>query len=145
MIISRPIVDIRVIIPPHKKYYIAGMERDTNKMTNAMIRGCEVSNGSDSIKCEYDVSKAWWDPGGKRFIVLMKFYENKTEKRFPNLVAFDVTDHLIWEAELPNESGADCFTDAEVVSNELIAFSFTCYRCVIDMSDGRLLSTVFTK
>ncbi len=105
----------------------------------------KVSYGGVSIICAYSVSKAWWDASRKWFIVLMEFFEKKSAKRFHNLVAYDFDNNLIWEAELPTDSDADCYTDAEVEDDTLSAFSFSGYRCMIDVETGRILSSSFTK
>ena len=114
-------------------------------MTISRINGKSVTASGITINCPYNVSKAWFEPIGQFFIVLMEFSENKSEKRFHNLVAYDSQNRIKWVAELPAGSGADCYTDADVMSNQVSAFTFSGYRCFIAISNGKLVNCEFTK
>ncbi|HZS48920.1 MAG TPA: hypothetical protein VFC63_27860 [Blastocatellia bacterium] len=97
------------------------------------------------IVCPFRVTRAWWNEAHQQIIVLMEFYENKDVKRFSNLVAYTILNEVIWKAELPKGSGADCYTDADLINDTLSAFSFSGYRCLINIGDGTLISTSFAK
>jgi hypothetical protein len=117
-------------------------------MNVAAISGKTVSNHGVSIICEHDAAKAWLDSHRNQFVVLMSFFANKTKKRFANLVAYGFNNQVIWTAALPPGSGADCYTDAELLADrddEISAYSFSGYRCVIDLSNGRIRNCCFTK
>jgi hypothetical protein len=75
----------------------------------------------------------------------MAFHENKATKRFSNLVAYDTAGQMVWEAELPEGSSADSYTEADVRDDEISAFSFSGYRCMIDLRNGRIVRKLFAK
>jgi hypothetical protein len=64
--------------------------------------------------------------------------------QFPNLVAFDNNNMLVWTAELPTTETGDCYY--RIVSRHpLIANSIRSYRCTIDPATGCLQSKEFVK
>ena len=78
-------------------------------------------------------------------IVLMDPNENRAAARFQNLVAYDAQGTLLWKVSLPTTSGPDCFTEFDVSKDQLTAFSFSCYRCEVDLKDGSLITKAFVK
>jgi len=114
-------------------------------MIIAAVSEKKVSIDVLTITCGHKVTKAWWDQPSGMFIVLMDCYENLEEKRFRNLVAYDATNHLVWKAELPRGSGADCYVDAEIFDSKLFASSFSAYRCLIDVATGKVVECDLTK
>ena len=105
------------------------------------INGKEILINGNSIKFPFNIEKAWEYPVQAFIIVLMRFYENRDTKRFHNLIACDSGGGVIWEADLPPGTGADCYTDASLKGETVSAFSLSCYRCDIDVKTGRLVDT----
>jgi hypothetical protein len=64
-----------------------------------------------------------------------------------NLVCVDAKGKLVWEAELPPGTMADCFVDVleTMESGALRANTFSCYRVILDPRNGRIIASVFTK
>jgi hypothetical protein len=94
---------------------------------------------------DYDGQKvraAFPSQDGNRCIVLLD--PDATRKpRFENLFAVDRDGNVVWKANLPETH--DAFLDAQLDSEGLSVWSWSCYRLLLDPSDGRTISQVFTK
>ena len=114
-------------------------------MTSAKHEGRLVKADGLVIECPFTASKAWWDASRRRFIVLMDYYANRAAKRFANIEAYDGTGTCLWTAALPEGSGPDAYTEAEITSAGITAYSFSGNRCLIDSETGQLLRQQFVK
>jgi hypothetical protein len=101
--------------------------------------------GEIEVKAPYAVNKAWYDKDRKQVIVLMDYSANRHVQQFRNLLSYDLKNEENWKAELPTKSGADAYVDAEFISDNLSAFSFSCFRCRIDLSNGKVIEKLFSK
>jgi len=105
---------------------------------------CVLTSGL-SIIAPYKIEKAWYDDNENQIIVLMDYADQKVSQEFRNLVSYSIDNKINWEAELPTSFGVDAYVDASISGNHADAFSFSCFRCLIDLSDGKLLQKSFAK
>lgn len=62
---------------------------------------------------------------------------------FDNLLAMNSRGERAWVAEL-TESGTDSYV-AISSRDPLVAHSWSCFRCTLDVASGKILQKVFTK
>ena len=74
----------------------------------------------------------------------MDYPKNKFAR---NVEAFDSNGNLLWTIEALNiyEGTDDCYTEIISKGDSIHAFSFSCYDCVIDEANGKVISKKFTK
>ena len=60
-----------------------------------------------------------------------------------NLYAVNLEGETIWIAELP--FSPDCFLNIFIENDQLYAYSFSAYECLIDLETGKIKEKVFTK
>ena len=65
--------------------------------------------------------------------------------RFHNLVKVDINGFILWEAELPDFSGVDCYVDVKFQDDFLVAHSWAGFKVIIDIESGQIVSKKFTK
>lgn len=106
-----------------------------------------VKTNLNDISAPYQIKKAWLNENSQVLVILMDPNANTSRNRFLNLIAYNITDpkKIMWSAELPTNSGPDCYTDAEFTDMHLTAFSFSCFRCIIDWKTGKLVNKNFAK
>ncbi len=106
-----------------------------------------IKLGETIIKVPYCIFKAWYDESIGYVIVIMDPNANSTVSRFNNIIAYEINRHIktIWTAELPTSSGPDCYWDLEADDDNLSAFSYSCFRCKLDIKTGKIISKSFTK
>ncbi len=77
-------------------------------------------------------------------VVLYQYMSAPICEAFPNLEAFSLSGKKLWTAELPNTGGTATYVG---MNNDLplIAWSFSCWMCEIDINTGRILQKHFTK
>lgn len=119
----------------------------TNKIFKLSCAKKGIEIRGHSIELPYVVTSAWSREETNCLIVLMDPSENISSPRFHNLIAYDLQKPptLKYEAELPTMSGPDCYTQATVRQDVISAFSFSCFRCIIDMETGKIVKKTFTK
>jgi len=102
---------------------------------------------SCTITVPYNIVGAWISVSTNYIIVLMDPNANLSAVRFNNLIAYNLVNpaDISWQAELPTSSGPDCFTEVDVTDNMISAFSFSCFRCEIDICSGKIITKSFTK
>jgi hypothetical protein len=71
-------------------------------------------------------------------------HEMRKSPRERNLQCFCENGQLLWEAEFPEDDGADYYYSV-TPSTPLIASSFSSYRCEIDLNTGKVLRREFYK
>lgn len=98
-----------------------------------------------TLQLQYPVTKAWLQAQYSRIIVLMDYTAQRGMLQFRNLVAYSTKGDLLWEAELPTGTGAEAYVDAELDHQGLHAFSFSCFRCLIDPSNGKIIRKSFSR
>jgi len=106
-----------------------------------------VTAGNSIIKAPYKIIGAWLSEVLNYVIILMDPNANLSAARFNNLIVYDLNRPLDikYQVNLPTSSGPDCYTEARVDGDRLSAFSFSCYRCEIDIERGTIVSKSFTK
>lgn len=106
----------------------------------------EISNNV-TLTTPFDIKNVWSVDKVNYIIVLMDPNANLSVARFENIIAYDKDSpsDIKWSVELPTSSGPDCYTEAEVIEGTMSAFSFSCFRCVIDLETGRIISKSFSK
>jgi hypothetical protein len=77
-------------------------------------------------------------------IVILDWSDNKTY-RYENLFCYRPDGSLKWKAELPANTGPDCFVGVTLDGAELRANTSSCYALWLDPETGRTLRLVFTK
>jgi hypothetical protein len=65
-------------------------------------------------------------------------------RQFRNLEAFTFSGERVWTAEHPTSETADVYVEF-VSTSPLVVWDFACYRCGIDLSNGRLIESEFAK
>ena len=107
-----------------------------------------IVNAENSIiRVPYKIIDAWLLETLKYIIILMDPNVNLSTARFNNLIVYDLSkpSDVKYKIDLPTSSGPDCYTEANVDGDKLSAFSFSCYRCRIDIKTGTIVSKSFTK
>jgi hypothetical protein len=114
--------------------------------------GRVLTINGQSIQLDWPIRDAMED--GERVFVLLnpdsylldsdyrKARDLGTTAAIRNLIAFGRGGEKLWEAEMPEFE--DCYHMLHS-SDPLVATSFSCYRCQIDVSSGAILSRVFLK
>jgi outer membrane protein assembly factor BamB len=82
--------------------------------------------------------------GGIGHLVLFD-WSGKDDYRLNNLVGRDPDGKLMWTAELPENTGPDCFTGADIAGNAIRAHTWSCFALTLDPRTGKTLATCFTK
>jgi len=70
---------------------------------------------------------------------------NSAAHREQNLVLVNANGAIIWIAELPKNTGPDCFLSVKVENGAVVANTWSCYALTLDISSGKILEQVFTK
>jgi hypothetical protein len=76
--------------------------------------------------------------------VLFDWSSNK-EYRFENLVCLNGDGSLRWKAELPKNSGPDCFVGIALDNSQLRANTWSGFALWLDLLSRRVLKSAFTK
>jgi hypothetical protein len=79
-----------------------------------------------------------------RVIVIHDYMAYPLNKAAPNLVAYSLTDELLWVAENPGKGATDAYTNF-ISESPLIVGNFAGFNCTIETITGRLLHAEFTK
>lgn len=66
-------------------------------------------------------------------------------KAVRNIIRFSHLGEVLWEGELPQQSGADCFTTLQISDGDVIANTWSGNRVRLDLDDGHLIESAFTK
>ena len=69
---------------------------------------------------------------------------NQMYGRPRNLVRCQPNGDIVWQIGGP-DTVADVFTEIHWTEKALVAFSWSCYSCTIDVDTGQFLDKVFTK
>jgi outer membrane protein assembly factor BamB len=83
-------------------------------------------------------------PDGTGRLVVFDWSARK-EYRWRNLVCFDRNGDVAWTAELPEDTGSDCFVGVKVDGGTIWANTWSCYVLTLDPRTGETLSRAFTK
>jgi hypothetical protein len=81
-------------------------------------------------------------PGGSGRIVLYDWW-TEPKYRFQNLICLDGA--TIWKAELPENTGPDCFVSFTLDSSKVHANTWSGYRLSLDLKTGETLTCIFVK
>ena len=65
-------------------------------------------------------------------------------RQFQNLESFTPAGDKVWTAEPPNTGSTATYVGFNSI-DPLIAVSFSCWACKIDMNTGKIVSKEFTK
>jgi hypothetical protein len=65
--------------------------------------------------------------------------------RFQNLLRIAHDGSVQWRADLPGRENEDTYVSVQWVGTELMANTWSAYRVRIDVGDGRILESTFTK
>lgn len=83
-------------------------------------------------------------PDGTGRLVVFEWFPNN-QYRLRNLVCLDENGTVRWTAELPANTGPDCFTGVAVDGDTIQANTWSCYALTLDPRTGKTLSCIFTK
>jgi hypothetical protein len=81
---------------------------------------------------------------GSRVIVLFRPESSRGVGQFQNLVAYDDEGRKLWAAEIPTNLGMDAYYQL-LPGPELIADSYSSFRCTLDPETGVLVAKSFHK
>ena len=109
------------------------------------LNGTKVLLDGVVVNAPFLVQKAWYDDRRNQVIVLMEYTAQQSIQQFRNLVAYSLNNKQMWEAELPTTSGVEAYVDADIDNEELRAFSFSCFRCLINLDNGKIKKKTFAK
>ena len=106
-----------------------------------------VKADNSIIKAPYKIIGAWLSKALNYVIILMDPNANLSTARFNNLIVYDLNrpSDIKYQLDLPTSSGPDCYTEAKMYGDRILAFSFSCHRCEIDIETGAIVSKSFTK
>ena len=76
--------------------------------------------------------------------IIVLYHPDACKGKFRNLECFSLEGEKIWTAELPDPAFADAY--GGIISySPLKLYSFTSYRCQIDVKTGKIEQREFTK
>jgi hypothetical protein len=84
-------------------------------------------------------------PGSSDFIQLIPYDSFGAPKHFQNLSRCSASGETVWVAELPTRSDNDAYTNAEIQGEQVVAWSWSCYRVELNLHSGAIEKSVFTK
>lgn len=84
-------------------------------------------------------------PGSPDFIQLIPYHSLGRPKHFQNLSRCSTSGRIVWTAELPTRSENDAYVEAQIEGNQVIAWSWSCFRVKLNLESGVIEDTVFTK
>jgi len=70
--------------------------------------------------------------------------DNRNWGQFHNLYGININGKIIWKADLPSTK-PDCYWKIKLIGENLRAYSFSSYDCIIDPITGKILSSEFYK
>jgi hypothetical protein len=77
---------------------------------------------------------------------LFDWMDYPNNKAAQNVEAYDSNGNKLWVIEsLGGMSATDCYTNISSRDGNIHAFNFQCYDCIIDESNGKVLTSSFTK
>ncbi|HVJ16859.1 MAG TPA: hypothetical protein VM686_15570 [Polyangiaceae bacterium] len=100
-------------------------------------------DGKPAVEC-------WLVPGTTDVIVLLE-HEAGPRNAFgdvvtwPNLVRVARPGSIVWRAEPRQEPGQDRWIAVDFDGEALVASTWSCWRCTLDVETGRVLRSEFTK
>jgi hypothetical protein len=105
------------------------------------IKGSKVRFDDIELEGEYPIFDARLVGG-----MLLVLYRPESYRggQFRNLVAFDLSRHELWKAELPTSASMDSYYQL-ISEKPIIADSYCSYRCTIDGATGRIIKREFFK
>ena len=77
-------------------------------------------------------------------IILFNYKDFPNDRQADNLQAFTINGKLIWKAKHPTNQSNDVYTEI-IVEDNLKAYNCTGYSCKIDLNNGNIVESVFTK
>lgn len=77
-------------------------------------------------------------------VVVYDYMAGPRHSQFRNAEGFDIAGRKLWTAEHPTNETADAYVEIMEV-HPLVLWSFACFRCTIDPTNGKLLESLFTK
>ncbi len=81
---------------------------------------------------------------GDRILIIYDYMDYPRYKQAQNLMAYDLDGNVLWTAEHPTNTTADCYVNF-ISEDPLWVWNFACYECRIDINSGKLIDKVFTK
>ena len=63
---------------------------------------------------------------------------------FENVVGLSLDGHTRWEAQLPSSTTGDRYVEL-AVGDQIVAYSWSGFRCVLDADSGRIVSAEFLR
>ena len=118
-------------------YEVAGKELIVKHGKDAMVVWKGKPEG-------YAVNTVLPIPGEDNCIVLCEYVDD-SPVQFHNL--FRLTPHgdIVWSAELPGVMGSDAYVHVEITNNGLEANTWSGMRVRIDLRNGKVLESSYTK
>jgi hypothetical protein len=90
-----------------------------------------------------DIREVHTSPDGEDIVLLFE-PAPPGYKTVGNLARVTSAGEVVWWAEL-TDTGGDTYVAVETGEGKIVANSWDCYRCEIDLQTGRILSKTFTK
>lgn len=92
---------------------------------------------------DLDIREVHVSPDGKDLVLLFD-PGPPGYKTVGNLARVTLAGEVLWWAEL-TDTGRDAYIAVRVDGDKIVATSWECYKCEIDMRSGRILSKAFAK
>ncbi len=90
------------------------------------------------------IAKRFVIPGSTDEVELASYKPSAVAANHENLRRLKSTGEVVWVAEMPERTG-DAYVDARLEGGSLTAWSWSCYRVVIELATGKITERVFTK
>ncbi|OAI42444.1 hypothetical protein AYO41_04245 [Verrucomicrobia bacterium SCGC AG-212-E04] len=81
---------------------------------------------------------------GDRIVVIFDYMSFPKAQQARNLMAYDMSQKLLWVAEHPTSGHTDTYVSI-ISESPLRVGNFASYTCEIDVETGKLRDAVFTK
>ncbi len=102
----------------------------------------KLSIGSLDIKLEYPIQQVFLY--GDLILVLYRPESFQGLGQFQNLVAISSSGESLWKAELPTTSSMDAYYQV-LPGSDLVADSYTSFRCHLNPANGKIIGKSFFK
>ena len=111
-------------------------------MHSLMFEGKTLRIAGETWTTEHPIADACLV--GDVVVVIFDCMAGPRHSQFRNAAGFDVTGRRLWTAEHPTNDTVDAYVKVLQV-DPLVLWSFACFRCTIDPTNGKLVDSVFTK
>ena len=106
-----------------------------------------LTTDNGELKLPFNILDAVASEGA--LLVIYDYMEFPMNEAAPNLVRINKKGESLWAAENPTGSQTDAYTNfsktPKVSSGNIAANNFSGYYCVINISNGKLVNSQFTK